>query len=570
MNTVLVVGNELEICSALCMALRAEGFKAHPATIGREAIDKYRQSPVDVVIIDIRRPELDSLEVIRQLKRLDEYVAVIMLTADGNLDDIIDADGMDGINHYLSKPVENPKVLFAAVKGAIENRRLKLENKTLLARLSAAQKEQHKEMPADTEVPNSSQDISKLRRSQEDIRLSKVMLQSVFDGISDPLVMVDRHLNVRMLNRAAKNYYKIKEYKDLLGKRCDALFHNKSACKHCEIPQAVSSEQALVFERPGLMADDKIEKVTIYPLSHGNTGTDGSLIQITDITETRAIERQVIQNEKLTALGLLVSGMAHEINNPNTFITFNIPILKSYMAAILAQISNDTKNSKTENWFGMSFNEFSHEIFKLIGNIEHGTHRIAGIIDNLRTLVAAETGGKARQPCDMQKIVGHVDALCRSEIQQYVKTFKVQCADALPVVVSDLAALEQILINLLINAAHAANKPDSKIILSVAIKSRILKLRVEDNGAGMDDETLKKIFDPFFTTKDPGLGTGLGLSVCHSLINAMHGTLKVKSKFNSGTVFSVELPVRYTDEWNHSDASSEVILTGGITASQNR
>lgn len=555
MKSVLVVDNEPEIHSALCRMLGAEGFKAHQATSGREAIDRYQQSPTDVVITNLQLSDLDGHEVIRRLKQFDEHVTTIMLTDGGELDDTVHTHQMDGIYNYLLKPLENPKLLISTVNGALENRRLKLENKALLSRLDSANEDKK-------------QDISDLRQAQEHIRLSKTMLQSVFDGISDPLVMMDRHLNVRMLNRAAKTYYKIKDYNDLLGKKCDALYRNDSTCRQCQIPQAVSSGKALVFERAGHMADDRIEKVIIYPLSRSATGLDGSLIQITDITETKAIESQIIQNEKLAALGLLVSGVAHEINNPNNFITFNIPILKSYMKAILAQISNEAKNNPVENWFGMCFDDFSNEVFKLIGNLEHGTHRIAEIVDNLRTLVDAETGGKARQPCDMQKIVSHVDALCRSEIQQYVKNFEVQCPDGIPVVVSDAAALEQILINLLINAAHAANKPDSKIILSVTVANRILKMEVEDNGAGMDDETLKKIFDPFFTTKDPGLGTGLGLSVCHSLINAMHGALKVKSILNSGTVFSVEIPVRYADEWNHPGDPSEDVLTGDITASQ--
>lgn len=555
MNTVLVVENEPEIRSALCLALSAKGFKTHQAINGRQAIDMYKQSPADVVIVDVGIPELDGREVIRQLRQLDEDVTTIKLADGGEPDDELGPYQMDGVYNYLSKPLADPNKIIAVVKGAIESRRLKLENKALLSKLDAVKKEQK-------------QDIRDLRQAQEHIRLSKIMLQSVFDGISDPLVMVDRHLNVRMLNRAAKRYYNIEEYKDILGKKCGAIFHNESACVECAIPQAVLSGQAMVFEHPALMADGGIEKVTIYPLSSSAIGLDGSIIQITDITETKVIQRQIIQNEKLAALGLLVSGVAHEINNPNNFITFNIPILKSYLKAVLAQISGDKKNNQTHNWFGMTFNDFSNEIFKLIANLEHGTHRIAEIVDNLRTLVDAQTGGKAVQPCDMKKIIDHVDALCRNEIQQYVKKFEVKCPDDLPMMMSDSAALEQILINLLINAAHAANKPDSKITLSVAIENRTLKLEVEDNGTGMDDETLKKIFDPFFTTKDPGLGTGLGLSVCHSLINAMRGTLKVKSVLNLGTVFSVELPAQYADEWDQPDNTSGIVLTGGIAVSQ--
>ena len=412
------------------------------------------------------------------------------------------------------------------------------------------------------------QDISELRQAQEHIRLSKIMLQSVFDGISDPLIMVDRDLRVRMFNSAAKDYYGVSDYSDLLGQRCSALPDNRPQCHQCKITQAVTSATVTVFERQGCMEDSNIEKVTIYPLSQSATGLDGSIIQITDITETKTIERKLMQKEKLASLGLLVSGVAHEINNPNNFITFNIPILKSYMQALLAQVSDETKNSTATAWFGMTFGEFSDEVFKLVGNLEHGTRRIAKIVSSLRTLMKAKTGGQAKQACNIPIIVGRVDSLCRNEVQQYVKNFEVRCPDDLPLVVSDSAALEQILINLLINAAHAANKPDSMINLSVKLlKGNNLEIEVADNGAGMSDETLKKIFDPFFTTKDPGLGTGLGLSVCHSLVNAMQGELKVESILDSGTVFNVVLPVRLANNPDLPDDSYEDVLEKATTAS---
>jgi signal transduction histidine kinase len=412
------------------------------------------------------------------------------------------------------------------------------------------------------------QDISELRQAQEHIRLSKIMLQSVFDGISDPLIMVDRDLKVRMLNSAAKDYYRVSDYSDLLGKRCSSLPDNRPQCRQCKITQAVTAATVTVFERQGCMEDSNIEKVTIYPLSQSATGLDGSIVQITDITETKTIERQLMQNEKLASLGLLVSGVAHEINNPNNFITFNIPILKSYMKALLAQVSDKAKKSAATAWFGMTFEEFGDEVFKLVGNLEHGTCRIAKIVSSLRTLVRAKTGGQAKHPCNISTIVGRVDSLCRNEVQQYVKNFEVHCPDDLPLVVSDSAALEQILINLLINAAHAANKPDSMIKLSVKLlKGSNLDIEVADNGAGMSDETLNKIFDPFFTTKDPGLGTGLGLSVCHSLVNAMQGELKVESILDSGTVFNVVLPVRLANNPHLPDSPYEDIVEKAITES---
>ena len=688
LNTVLVVDDEPEITTMICAMLNTEGFNARHAGNGPEAIAQYRRSPVDVVITDLRMPEMDGLEVVRRLRKLDEDVAAIILTAYGDMSSAVSAFRDDGVCDYLTKPLENPDVLIAAVNSAMDKRRLQLENKKLISKLesihsdfakrdsvratssskSLPKKDQmqlleldllyssapvgllqlddcHQILKANNamaqmagspiedligqalekahprlarqiipacrhvmstgrplqsymiDLPEKKvgrnsrcwlassypmvmeggaiattshifQDISELRQAQEHIRLSKIMLQSVFDGISDPLIMVDRDLKIRMFNRAAKEYYKVNDYSEMLGKRCNAFSETKAMCDQCEIPQAVASASATVFERKGFMESSKQEKVTIYPLSQSATGVDGSIIQITDITETKTIERQMIQKEKLASLGLLVSGVAHEINNPNNFITFNIPILKSYMKAMLAQVTDEAKNSTNTSWFGMTFEEFSEEIFRLVANLEHGTHRIAKIVSSLRTLMKAKTGGRAQHPCSMPEIVAQVESLCRNEIEQYVKTFKIQCPDDLPLVLSDPSALQQILINLLINAAHAANKADSEIKLSVKlIDGPRLEFVVADNGAGMSDETLKKIFDPFFTTKDPGLGTGLGLSVCHSLINSMHGELKVESTLDSGTVFNVVLPVRPADGDITTKSADNINFENKTTAS---
>ena len=670
MNTVLVVDNELEVRSTLCRLLNGGGFNPQYAANGREAIEKYRRSPIDVVVLSHPMPEMDAHEIVRRLKQLDDHVTVVILTdsTDMNHDNL--PPQVDGACHYLDKSPASAGVIVSAINGALENRRLRLENRELMSQLQALNQGRSQPgkgradlgsknagkafppvrdhlaqqlyqtapvgvcqldnghritsantlmakilgMPPDrlagrsireihpllsrqllpvchrirkTGNPMNSytisldgagpdavsdcwlvssfplhsqegdivatnhffQDMTELRNAQEKIRFSKIMLQSVFDGISDPLVLVDGRLRVCMLNQAARRYHRVRQYEDLLDEPYDLFGDPDQNQGPDPVARSVASGKAVSFERPGQMDNTKIEKVTIYPLCPGACALEGAIIQITDITETRSLENRILQNEKLASLGLLVSGVAHEINNPNNFIMFNVPILKSYMKAVLGQMSKALEPGQEKEWFGMSFIDFSQEVFRLIGNLEHGTHRIADIVDNLRTLVQAECGGKSRQPCHLTEIVRQVDSLCRSEIERHVSRFEVQCSEHLPLVQSDPAALEQVLINLLINAAHAANKTDSSIRLTVApVKGAMLQLKVEDNGAGMDRETLAKIFDPFFTTKDPGLGTGLGLSVCHSLVTAMGGSLDVKSVVDTGTVFKVRIPIKDSGE----------------------
>ena len=154
------------------------------------------------------------------------------------------------------------------------------------------------------------------------------MLQTVFDGITDPLIMLDADMTIQILNDAALNYYGKPEPDVILGECCfKALKGGTMPCKGCEIPSAVLSGEARIFERKGFMDSNRIEQVAIYPVKIIEDERAGTIIRISDITETKLVQRQLIQSEKLASLGLLISGIAHEINNPSNFITLNLSLI---------------------------------------------------------------------------------------------------------------------------------------------------------------------------------------------------------------------------------------------------
>jgi signal transduction histidine kinase len=149
-------------------------------------------------------------------------------------------------------------------------------------------------------------------------------------------------------------------------------------------------------------------------------------------------------------------------------------------------------------------------------------------------------------------------AICHTQIRKTVKTFDVQVQQDMPEMVSDPDAIEQTLINLLINAAQAADKPDSHIRLDVrrgASGKESLVLEVEDNGCGMDAGTAARVFDPFFTTKEEGMGTGLGLYISKNLLESVGGSISVQSERGRGATFRVVIPD--LGDPDHSNQSSE-------------
>ena len=369
------------------------------------------------------------------------------------------------------------------------------------------------------------------------------MLQAIFDGISDPLIMLDKDLSVRMINKAASEYYRV-DFLNTIGKPCHKAFKGRSSpCEGCAIPSVLIAGGSDSFERKGVMNPERSEEVFIYPLEDEDSKAGSAIIRISDITEKRLMQGHLIQSEKLSALGFLISGIAHEINNPNNFITFNIPILRDYLKELIPIIDDYAGGRPDFELFGMTYPEFRQDIFKLLENIEHGSSRINGIVSGLREFARKKDKVELKE-VDLRQVIEEAVVICQGKIKRMVKSFHVNIPDDLPLINTDPESLEQLLVNLLINAAQAADKEDSWVRLEVkpGDTGRDLIIMVSDNGSGMDEETQRRIFDPFFTTKPAGQGTGMGLSVCHNLVEALGGRIEVESEVGVGSTFRVILP----------------------------
>lgn len=386
-----------------------------------------------------------------------------------------------------------------------------------------------------------------IKRKQTDERIMEIqtLLQTVVDEISESVIILDRNLSVKMINRAAKDYYQIKTQDAIIGKPCHQAFKGRpDPCEGCNIPSAILQGKSEIFERKGLINPDRIESVAISPLNGKVNGLQGSIIRIRDITDARFMERQLIQSEKLASLGLLVSGIAHEIVNPNNFISFNIPILRDYLKKLIPFVEEHGEVHQDLGLFGMSYPEFREDIFKLLDNVEHGSSRINFIVSELREF-SRKKDKKEHVWLDIKQVIEKVVAICQAKIEKIVTSLEFNIPENLPPILADSETLEQILVNILINAAQAADKEDSWIRLSVKLGNTWqdhLIIEISDNGCGMDKETKGKIFDPFFTTKGPEEGTGLGLYVCHNLIEGLGGRIEVESEPGQGSSFRIMLP----------------------------
>lgn len=230
--------------------------------------------------------------------------------------------------------------------------------------------------------------ITERRRAEEQLRKSKATLQMVFDGITEPLIMFDKDMRVRMINRAAKDYANLERYEEALGKPCfEGLWGRTAPCEACERPFSHLDDFTGSFERKSPLDSKRLERVDVYRVKDEPCDDAASIMQISDITQSKQMERQLIQSEKLASLGLLISGIAHEINNPNNFISFNIPILKDYLNELVPIIDEHADRHADFKLFGMSYQEFREDIFKLIENMEHGSTRINRTVSGLKEYV---------------------------------------------------------------------------------------------------------------------------------------------------------------------------------------
>jgi signal transduction histidine kinase len=387
--------------------------------------------------------------------------------------------------------------------------------------------------------------LKAFKQREFELQQSKAMLQAFLNSISDPMLMIDKHLHVVYSNRAAAKAYSLNIQGDN-AYICTRILHDESGqCSPSNVQALMESHKPASFELNSVDTH-RVEKVYIYPFSEKAYGLEGAVVRIADITEAKVLERHLIHSEKMSALGMLVAGMVHEINNPNSFITFNLPILRAYLEKIFKILDSHSSTATYEDWFGMDYPSFRKEMFSLTENLSHGSSRITNIISNLKTMTHPRQISTQKKWVDLMDIIDKAVALCRSEIRKRVKVFEVTPTPCPIRIKTDPEALEQVIINLLINASHAADKRESWVRIATMPNKDMLNptvIVVSDNGCGMTQETMARIFDPFYTTKGPGVGTGLGLSVSYNLMSQLGGKILVDSKLDKGTQFRVVIPL---------------------------
>jgi PAS domain S-box-containing protein len=303
--------------------------------------------------------------------------------------------------------------------------------------------------------------------------------------------------------------------------------------------------------------------ITVNPIN----GDDKNILDLTmigdDITDRKKMESQLQQSHKMEAIGQLAAGIAHEINTPVQFVGDNtrffqesfddlMQIIKQQQESLEAARANSLTDELVEKTNRLieeiDLEYLEEEIPIAIQHSLKGVERIAKIVQAMK--IFAHPGMVAREPVDINEEIGKTITITRNE-WKYVAELKTEFDDSLPPVPCFRAEFNQVILNMIVNAAHAiaeVNKENQSEKGTIHIRTihegGYAKICIGDTGAGIPEEIRTKIFDLFFTTKEPGKGTGQGLAISHSVIVEKHnGTLDLETQEGKGTTFIIGLPI---------------------------
>ncbi len=269
------------------------------------------------------------------------------------------------------------------------------------------------------------------------------------------------------------------------------------------------------------------------------------------LNNLKTTQNQLLQSEKMASIGQLSAGIAHEINNPLGFITSNIQTLGDYFNKISRMVisleqaidsTGDTAlvNKKRQLMEQFRFSYLKEDVTDLISESLEGSSRVMAIVKNLKEFSHVDDSEWIYS--DLSKGLDSTLRIINNEIK-YTATIEIDYAKATPKVYCQPMQLNQVFLNLLVNASQAIAKNGVIRVRVQPVSGEKVKIQIQDNGTGILKENLSLIFEPFFTTKPIGSGTGLGLSVSYGIVKAHGGTIDVDSEVGYGTTFTLTLPV---------------------------
>ncbi len=563
---VLIVDDDQSIVDVLQQALDFKGYNTRIAIDSEKAFEIFqKEGDFDVVVTDLMMPKLSGTQLLEKIKQADPNCEVIVLTGFGSSDTAIEAL-QAGAHDYIKKPT-NIEELYISVEKAIEKRKLKLQNLNYQLDLERLVEERS----------------SELLKTQE-------FLHSVLESSTEYFIIAtDTSGLITLFNSGAERLFGY-DRSEVEGKK-SILYLSGMKEEDGQFKMEDFLKGSIVNEAKSIISRDNKEisiSMTVTPIQNSEdeiTGyiwigkditerltLEGQLKEHTENLEKRVEERtaelleqnkaleetferlketqvQLLQANKMTSLGQLAAGVAHEINNPIGFINSNLNTLKKYIHNIEEYLhaSDRILNNGGPDVIGeqarlrkvKKIDFILDDIAAVIGESLEGTDRVKSIVQELKDFSYQDQDEKV--PYDLNKGLKSTMNIVWNELKNKVEV--IEDFGDVPIFKCYRQQVNQVFMNLLLNAAQAIEDRGTITVRTYA-DDKTIYTEISDTGNGISKQNIARIFEPFFTTKNIGEGTGLGLSISYRIIEKHGGTIEVESKEREGSTFRVKLPIK--------------------------
>ncbi|HKY36402.1 MAG TPA: PAS domain S-box protein [Polyangiaceae bacterium] len=368
-------------------------------------------------------------------------------------------------------------------------------------------------------------DISSQAATSQALRESEKRFRDLVDGAPDGVAIL-RGPVVMFLNARAAKLLGLSSAAQGIGRVITDFLHpddrEKAAARIKKLLTSGGLDERAEYRSIDGRGEEHTVEISSIPIEY--QGGPAVLAFARDVTERKRMEIKLLEADRLTALGVLSAGVAHEINNPLAYVLLNLEYLKRE----LPKVAHDPTRIES--------------LMVRVQDACHGADRVASIVRDLRTFARGEES--ARQPVSLEAVIEAAVNIAYPEVRMRARLERRY--QTVPAVDGNAGRLEQVFLNLLLNAAQAFSEDsdvaDNLIRVSLRSEGNHVVAEVADNGPGIPSELLGCIFDPFFTTKPVGVGTGLGLPICRGIVQTHGGEITVDSKLGAGASFTLSFP----------------------------
>ncbi|MBI5967294.1 MAG: GHKL domain-containing protein [Deltaproteobacteria bacterium] len=368
-----------------------------------------------------------------------------------------------------------------------------------------------------------------LSRVEEDLNKSRSMFQAILQAISDIVIVFDKDLNIKIINRQV----------NLRDKKCHEFFFGvPGICEDCPVLRTIQEKRSITVEK---VIRNEYYRIQTHPLMNLHGEVEGVIEVSRPITRDKAREQQLFHADKLSSLGLLVSGIVHEINNPNAYICGNIPLIKEAFKTIFPILDEHLRQNPDFQVARLDYSLFKENVTLMLDDMIQGCSRIQNILGSLKSFTR-RAEGLLSERVDLNDVVNEGMRLVYNTMKR-MAVIHTDLQEGLPGIKGNKDRLIQVFVNLMINAWQAIDKEKGNIWIKTQFdpKENCVCLSISDEGCGMGEFAKAQIFNPFFTTKKEG--TGLGLSIVSKIVSEHNGRTDVESEVGKGSTFTIRLPV---------------------------